>query len=75
MIRKKPAPHSDCGVGTGFPRDKRECVGAQIMLKQKDNAKGAKPTGASFLPQANSLWPARARHPTTPRVTTKASTH
>jgi len=23
MIRKKPAPHLDSGVATGFPRDKR----------------------------------------------------
>jgi hypothetical protein len=23
MIRKKPAPHLDSGVGTGFPLDKR----------------------------------------------------
>jgi hypothetical protein len=42
-------------VGASFPRDKRECVCAQIVLKQKDNAKGAKPTRASFLPQANCL--------------------
>jgi hypothetical protein len=47
-------------VGASFPRDKRECVCAQTLLKQKDNAKGAKPTRASFLPQANFLSSARA---------------
>jgi len=30
MIRKKPAPHLDSGVDTGFPK--------KIMPKQKDRA-------------------------------------
>jgi hypothetical protein len=35
MIRKRPAPHLDSGVDTGFPRDNAERVCAEIMLKHK----------------------------------------
>jgi hypothetical protein len=37
MIRKKPAPHLDSGVATGFPRDKRENAFArEIMLERAE---------------------------------------
>jgi hypothetical protein len=36
MIRRKPAPHLDSGVGTGFPRDKRENAFARRSCSNKE---------------------------------------
>jgi hypothetical protein len=38
MIRKKPAPHLDSGVGTGFPSRQTRSVCTEIMLKRKNRA-------------------------------------
>jgi len=37
-MMEKLALGLDPGVGTGFPRDKREAFARKIMLKQKDRA-------------------------------------
>jgi hypothetical protein len=33
MIRKRPAPHLDCGVGTDFPNSRAQDKGDQIMTR------------------------------------------
>src|SRR6266700_7196941 len=38
MIRKKPAPHLDSGVGAGFPSGQTRSACPEIMLNQKDRA-------------------------------------
>jgi hypothetical protein len=35
MIRKKPAPHLDSGVCSGFPKSRRSGLTRGIMRKQK----------------------------------------
>jgi hypothetical protein len=37
MIRKKPAPHLDSRVGTGFPSEQTRSVCPEIMLQRFDS--------------------------------------